>query len=100
MRVKLLSKKECFPKCQSFRCTQRALSFRGKTAWCGFTNEECNIAKCNYAVCRKNQLLYNGVCGLSVKRKTRDTSRPEDFLKDEIIARGKLARKIGEKKIF
>jgi hypothetical protein len=37
---------------------------------------------------------------MSIKRKTRDSTRPEDFMKDEIMAKGKLARKIGERKIF
>jgi hypothetical protein len=51
-------------------------------------------------VCVKRQLLDNGVCGLTVKRKTRDDLRPEDILTDEIKPRGKLARKIGERSIF
>jgi hypothetical protein len=96
----LSDKKLCFPKCQDFRCTQRSISFRGKSAWCQFTNEECKVIKCNYAACRKRQLLENGVCGLSIKRKTRDVTRPEDFMKEEIPTRGKLARKIGERRVF
>ena len=51
-------------------------------------------------MCHKRQLLDNGVCGLTVKRKTRDNSRPEDMFKEEIRIRGKLARKTGEKSIF
>jgi hypothetical protein len=51
-------------------------------------------------MCNKRQLLENGVCGLSVKRRTRDNSRPEDMFKDEIRVRGKLAKRTGEKTIF
>jgi hypothetical protein len=51
-------------------------------------------------MCRKRQLLENGVCGQTVKRKTRERSRPEDFFNEEIKVRGKLMRKTGEKRIF
>ena len=87
--------KLCYPKCREFKCTKRALTFRGKTSWCNWTSEPCDPKGCTYAVCVKRQLLDNGVCGLTVKRKTRDDLRPEDILKDEIKPRGKLAKKIG-----
>ena len=96
----LASNQKCYPKCRSFKCGKRALTFRGKTAWCNWTSEPCDPTKCNYAICLKRQLLDNGVCGLTVKRKTRDDIRPEDMFKEEIRARGKLARKIGERSIF
>jgi hypothetical protein len=51
-------------------------------------------------MCQKRQLLENGVCGLTVKRKTQDDLRPEDMFRDEIRVRGKLAKKTGEKSIF
>jgi hypothetical protein len=51
-------------------------------------------------VCHKRQLLDNGVCGLSIKRKTKDEIRPEDMFRDEIPVKGKLAKKTGEKTIF
>ena len=97
----ILEKSElCYPKCRTFKCTKRALTFRGKTAWCNWTNEPCDPKGCTYAMCHKRQLLENGVCGLTVKRKTRDEVRPEDMFKEEIRVRGKLARKTGEKSIF
>lgn len=92
--------KYCYAKCRDFKCTKRALTFRGKTSWCNWTGEECDPKGCTYAVCFKRQLLDNGVCGLTVKRKTKDDTRPEDMLKDEIRLRGKLARKVGERSIF
>ena len=51
-------------------------------------------------MCHKRQLLESGICGLTVKRRTQDESRPEDMFKDEIPVRGKLARRTGEKSIF
>ncbi len=51
-------------------------------------------------MCVKRQLLDSGICGFTVKRKTRDELRPEETLKDEIRLRGKLAKKTGERTIF
>ena len=51
-------------------------------------------------MCHKRQLLDDGVCGLTIKRRTNDRSRPEDMFQDEIRIRGKLAKKTGEKSIF
>lgn len=96
----MASNELCYPKCRDFKCTKRALTFRGKTAWCNWTSEPCNLKGCTYALCYKRQILDNGVCGLTVKRKTRDSSRPEDMFQDEIQIRGKLAKKTGEKSIF
>jgi len=48
----------------------------------------------------KRQLLENGVCGLTIKRKTRDDIEPEDMKVNEIPLRGKLAKKIGDRTIF
>ena len=90
----------CYPKCRTFNCTKRALTFRGKTSWCNWTSEPCNPKGCTYAMCHKRQLLETGVCGLTVKRKTNDQLRPEDMFQDEIHVRGKIARKTGEKSIF
>ena len=90
----------CYQKCRTFKCNKRALTFRGKTAWCNWTSEPCHLKGCTYAECHKRQLLDSGICGLTVKRKTNDKSRPEDMFSDEIRVRGKLAKKTGEKSIF
>ncbi len=92
--------KLCFPKCRDFNCTKRALSFRQGQAWCEWTNEPCEPKNCSYAMCRRRQLLENGVCGKTIKRKTREDTRPEDFIDEEIRVRGKLMRKTGERTIF
>ena len=92
--------KKCLPDCRDFSCTKRALRMRGREAWCEWTSEPCDPKGCNYAMCRKRQLLDNGVCGFSIKRKTRERTRPEDEFSDEIRVRGKLMRKTGERTIF
>lgn len=92
--------KLCFPKCRDFKCTKRALKLSGREAWCMWTNEPCEPKRCNYAMCHKRQLLENGVCGLSIKRRTRESTEPEDIFLDEFKVRGKIMRKTGEKRIF
>lgn len=92
--------KNCFPKCRDFNCTKRSLRFRGSEAWCEWTSEPCDLKGCTYAMCYKRQLLENGVCGMTVKRKTRDDRGPENFVDEEIRVRGKLMRKMGEKSIY
>ena len=92
--------KICSPQCCDFNCTKRALRQRGSISWCQWTEEPCQPKKCNYAMCYKRQLLDNGVCGLTIKRRTQEESRPEEILRDEIKVRGKLMRKTGEKRIF
>jgi len=76
------------------------LRLKGKSAWCQWTNEPCYAPKCNYAVCFKRQLLDDGVCGLTLKRKTHEDVNPEDMFDYEIKVKGKLARKTGERSIF
>ena len=51
-------------------------------------------------MCIRRQLLDNGVCGKTIKRKTREDFKPEDLLPEEIRVRGKVMRKTGEKTIF
>ncbi len=51
-------------------------------------------------MCRRRQLLDNGICGRTIKRKTREEKSPEDFEEEEIRVKGKLYRKTGERIIF
>jgi hypothetical protein len=99
-KITLAAGKLCFPNCRDFKCTKRSLRIRGKEAWCEWTSEPCNPKNCNYATCYRRQLLEDGVCGKTIKRRTRENSRPEDILGDEIRVRGKLLRKTGERTIF
>jgi hypothetical protein len=97
---RLSGAKLCHSKCRDFKCTKRALTFRGKTGWCNWTNEPCDPKGCTYALCQKRQLLPDGRCGLTIKRKTHEEIQPEDMFKEEIRLKGKLARKTGERSIF
>lgn len=91
--------KYCFPKCKLFRCGKNALMYRGKTVWCRWTEEECQVANCSFATCTKRRLLPNGVCGETLKRKTIEVE-PEKAIIPTVKVRGKTLRKLGEKEIF
>ena len=82
-----------------FRCAKNAAIFRGDIVWCRWTDEECNVANCSYAICTKRRLLPGGICGETIKRKTVEKP-PEEIVGPAIKLRGKALRKIGEKEIF
>ena len=92
--------KKCFPQCQDFKCTKSALRYQGGNAWCDWTSEPCDPKSCNFALCYKRQLVDNGVCGMSIKRRTREDIEPEQFPIDEVYVKGKVMRKLGDRKIF
>jgi len=48
----------------------------------------------------RRRLLPNGVCASSIRRRTREEEQPEDIGKEAIKVRGKLYRKMGEKRII
>jgi len=73
--------------------------YRGNTTWCRWTEEECQVASCNYATCIKRRLLPNGVCGETLKRKTTEIE-PEKAMIQAVKLKGKTLRKLGEKEIF
>jgi hypothetical protein len=63
------------------------------------TEENCNVAKCTYAICVRRRLLPRGICGETIKRKTVD-KQPDEVVGPTIKLHGKALRKIGEKEIF
>jgi hypothetical protein len=65
-----------------------------------WTSDECTPKGCTYATCYRRQLLENGVCGKTMKRRTQEDYDPDDLFQDEIRVRGKLMRKTGERSIF
>lgn len=92
-----MSEKErhCDPKCEFFRCGQRALIYQRGGAYCRWGDDVCSAATCNYATCLRARLLANGVCGLSVKRKTAEVEEPEE---PKLVVRpDKLDKKILKK---
>jgi len=89
----------CSPKCEMFRCGKTAVLYHGNRVWCRWTDEECEVTNCSYAICAKRRLLPGGICGETVKRKTIERE-PEEALGPVVKLRGKALRKIGEKEIF
>lgn len=89
----------CSPKCSLFRCSKNAMMYRGNAVWCRWTEDDCDVAKCNFATCAKRRLLPHGVCGESVRRKTVETD-PERTAIPTVRLKGKAMRKLGEKEIF
>lgn len=67
-------------------------------AWCRWTDEPCDIANCNYAMCISRRLLPRGICGITIKRKT--VERKIEDITPAVRVRGKTFRKIGEREIF
>ncbi|MDH5783429.1 MAG: hypothetical protein OEZ35_07195 [Candidatus Bathyarchaeota archaeon] len=91
--------KHCSANCELFRCSKNALMYRGNTVWCRWTEEECQVANCNYTTCIKRRLLPKGICGETVKRKTTEIE-PEKAMIPKVKLKGKTLRKLGEKEIF
>lgn len=82
-----------------FRCGKNSAGFRGNIVWCRWTEDPCDVKKCNYATCMKRRLLPGGICGETVKRKTVER-RPEEVTGPVVKLKGKALRKIGEKEIY
>ncbi|MCW8802081.1 MAG: hypothetical protein OQK81_01860 [Candidatus Bathyarchaeota archaeon] len=85
--------KYCSPKCRLFKCVKRAVIYQRDKIWCKWTDEECNVANCTYASCMRRQLLPNGVCGETVKRKTID-KKPEEIKAPPVRFKSKTLRKL------
>ena len=92
--------KPCTPRCKYFRCGKKALRFGRGRPWCTWINEPCDPANCNYAMCVRRQLVEGGICGLTIKRRTKEDVGPEEFPMEEIRVRSKVMRKLGEKRIL
>ena len=90
---------KCDPTCRDFNCSRRNLRFRDGKPWCEWTSEPCDPKSCTYALCHRRQLLENGICGKTIKRRTRDDRGPEDFVEDEIRVRGKPMRRLKDRDI-
>ena len=94
-----MSTRNCFAKCEFFRCGQRALTFQGQRTYCRWADDICAGGTCNYAICIKSKLLQNGVCGLAIKRKTYEDGGPET-LKPTIKLKGKILKRFKEEDIL
>ncbi|NIP67532.1 hypothetical protein GWO18_05445 [Candidatus Bathyarchaeota archaeon] len=81
--------KHCSPTCEAFKCAKEAAGRRGDVVWCEWTDEECQVAKCNFAMCVKRRLLPDGVCGETLKRKTAEKGPEEMEMPVKLRARVK-----------
>ena len=82
-----------------FKCGKNASIYRGNTIWCRWTEDDCEVANCQYAACIKRRLLPAGVCGEAIKRRTVE-SEPEETIKPAVRLKGKAYRRIGEKELY
>ncbi|MEJ2244376.1 MAG: hypothetical protein P8X87_07630 [Candidatus Bathyarchaeota archaeon] len=96
----MVETKYCSPRCRLFKCVKRAVIYRKDNIWCRWTDEECNVANCTYATCVRRQLLPNGVCGESVKRKTVEKRSPEEDKMPPVRVKSKTLRKIRDDDFF
>lgn len=81
----------CVSFCKFFRCQRKMLITRGNRRICGLTGDDCDPRNCVYASCVINRYIPNqGMCGLMIKRKTRDlipeklVDMPENRFKGKI----------------
>ena len=45
---------------------------RGKESYCRWVDDQCDVKACAYASCMRSVLLPDGLCGMTVKRRTRE----------------------------
>ncbi len=91
--------KECTPKCEFFRCTQKAMRFEPGGVYCRLGDDPCEGYICKYCFCLRNRLLSNGMCGMTMKRVTAALEIPPESV-EGIAVKGKLQKRIREKELF
>ncbi len=95
-----LEPKMCFPKCEFFRCGQKAMQWRGGDVYCIYADDLCEVATCKYAICIRSRLLANGLCGMTVKRITTIAEAPPE---EEVVSfkvRGKLQQRLRGRELY
>jgi hypothetical protein len=51
-------------------------------------------------MCIRRQLVEGGICGMTIKRRTKEDIGPEEFPMEEVRVRAKVMRKLGEKRVL
>ena len=92
--------KPCYPACDSFKCGQRALTQMGQRIYCRWADDDCSGPRCNYALCLQKRLLAGGICGLTVRRKTKEELAPEATPGVSVLVKGKLLRRFREDELI
>lgn len=92
--------RKCLPTCEFFRCGQRALYLHTGKAFCRWADDECAGATCSYVSCVRGRLLANGICGMSIKRKTVEERGPEEVEVPKVKLKGKVLQKLGDEEVI
>jgi hypothetical protein len=95
-----LEPKKCFPKCEFFRCGQKAIQWSSRDVYCRYADDLCEGATCKYAICIRSRLLNNGLCGMTVKKITTIADAPPEEEAVSIKVRGKLHQRLREKELY
>jgi len=71
----------------------------GSKLYCRWADDICAGTTCNYVICVRGRLLANGVCGLTVKRKTIEEEKMEEE-KIPIRIKSKTLQRLGGDEIL
>ena len=76
------------------------MSVRGGKAWCSFADDTCAGYKCNYALCVRGRILVSGLCGLTIRRETTETTEPGIEPTPMPKVKAKVVRKLGDEELY
>lgn len=93
-------RKRCEPDCEFFQCEQRAMMKKGGKVLCRWGEDECRGPSCNYAKCIRGRMLANGLCGLTIRRRTRGVEEEEIDEIQGVRIRGRLSSRLREKELY
>ena len=68
--------------------------------YCRWADDDCSGPECNYAICIKRRLLTGRVCGLTIRRKTREEALPEATQGVNVLVKGKLLRRFRDDELI
>jgi len=72
----------------------------GQRIYCRWADDDCSGPRCNYALCLQKRLLAGGICGLTVRRKTKEELAPEATPGVSVLVKGKLLRRFREDELI
>jgi hypothetical protein len=68
--------------------------------YCRWADDDCSGPECNYAICLQRRLLTGGVCGFTIRRKTREEVAPEATQGVNVLVKGKLLRRFRDDELI
>jgi hypothetical protein len=72
---------------------------RGRTVYCRFADDECEGPQCTYAICIRNRMLPNNLCGLTIKKDKKTEELPLETVQGFKV-KGKLSHRLGEEELY